>query len=70
MRKQKLITLLALSMALISSTAKAGEKRHYNSSISVQVGVNGTLQESKYDLVFLPPDLAYSHELFDNDVFN
>jgi len=70
MRKQKLITLLALSMALISSPAKAGEKRHYNSSISVQVGVNGTLQDSKYDLVFLPPDLAYSHELFDNDVFN
>ena len=48
-----------------------GKENRYNSSISVQFGINGMSRNSQsYGLQFIPPDMSYSRELFDNDVVN
>lgn len=65
------LTISFLMVIFSSFSAKADEKNRYKQSFSVQIGINGSLQDSSsYGLQFLPPDLAYSHELFDNDVIN
>ncbi len=61
-----LILSCFLAVISISFSAKA-----CNQSLSVQIGVNGNSQDSSsYGLQFIPPDLAYSRELFDNDSIN
>ena len=70
MKNIKLGAALALFVVFISQVAQADEKRHYNQSISLQIGENGTLQDGQYSLAFVPPDVSYSHELFDNDIVN
>lgn len=67
MIKNKLKIALVLWAVLSSNCAWTEEKKHYYNSVSVQVGFNGTLQDSKYDLQLLPPDLSYSHELFSDN---
>ncbi len=62
--------LITLTFITISLRAEAFEKRDFRNSVSLQLGINGTVQDSKYDLVFIPPDLSYSREIFDNDNVN
>ncbi|NBV07170.1 MAG: hypothetical protein EBS06_08070 [Proteobacteria bacterium] len=66
--------IIALSLLLIGfsiSPALCDDVNKYTQSISVQFGINGSLNDAKsYGLNFLPPDLSYSHELYDDDFFN
>lgn len=63
---RSLILAYFLAATLISFSAKA-----YDQSLSIQIGVNGNSQDSSsYGLQLVPPDLAYSKELFDNDSIN
>lgn len=76
---QKVYALaICLGLIFISMPANAqlfepkpGKVNHYNQSFSIQIGLNGTLQNSSsFGLQFFPPDMSYSRELFDNDVVN
>ena len=54
-----------------SSNTALSKVNKKNQSISVQIGVNGISNKTKsYGLQFIPPDIAYSHEIFDDDYFN
>ncbi len=67
---KKLLALAAIIFCA-SFSARANNEGNYTSSLSVQVGINGTLQDfSSFGLQFIPPDVSYSHELFNNDVLN
>ncbi|MBU6338630.1 MAG: hypothetical protein KGQ36_01470 [Rickettsiales bacterium] len=68
---KKTFIIVACLISAVATPAKADNVNKYNQSISIQFGLNGVLHDSKsYGLAFIPPDLAYSHELFDNDVIN
>jgi hypothetical protein len=73
MRKVILIIIsiastLSCFLAPNFALAKINKK---SQSISIQVGVNGVNSDRKsYGLQFFPPDIAYSHEMFDNNIVN
>lgn len=62
--------LLLISQNLFAAEAeKSGSLSKH--SMSVQFGMNGILQQSDtYELQLLPPDVSYSYEFFDNNLFN
>jgi hypothetical protein len=72
----KKIHLLILTLAIFPQSAKAKDHAEESGSlsrhsISIQVGLNGTLQNSKsYGFQSIPPDMAYSYEFFDNNKIN
>ena len=65
------ILLVAFFYSSFAHQSQADEVNLYNSSISVQFGLNGSAgNKDSYGLAFLPPDISYSRELFDNDFWN
>ena len=68
MRFLILTTILILGF---TSQTLADSVNRYTNSFSVQFGLNGAMQAPQsYGLQFIPPDLSYSHELYDDDVIN
>lgn len=66
------ITLIttAICCFFITNFASASDNKK-DQSLSIQIGVNGVNDDRKsYGLQFIPPDISYSHELFDNDIMN
>lgn len=68
---KKTLFIVACLISAVTTSARADNVNKYRQSISIQFGLNGNLHDSKsYGLAFIPPDLAYSRELFDNDIIN
>ncbi len=50
--------------------AFAQKINQFTNSISIQIGANGTTKSGNFGLQFIPPDISYSREIFDNDFLN
>ncbi len=54
-----------------ASRANDGEKiNEFENSVAFQVGANGTAHDGDFEFAFFPIDVAYSRELYDNDLIN
>lgn len=64
------IILFAFSAnALAGSTEESGSLSKH--SLSLQVGINGAMQDTKsYGFQSIPPDVSYAYEFFDNNHFD
>lgn len=69
--KKIFLATATLATLLSSSLAKADNVNKYKQSFSIQFGINGyNSNQQSYGFAVVPPDFAYSHELFDNDLLN
>lgn len=75
MRKKLYPISLAILLLACPAKALAGRAEESGSlskhSVSVQVGLNGAMQDSKsYGFQSVPPDMSYAYEFFDNNHIN
>ena len=69
------VVLFVINIVFLINNAKAEndlkKTNRYSQSLSIQFGINGYLSDkNSFGLQLIPPDLSYSVELFDNDIFN